>query len=280
VWIAAVRRRWLWGVATAAVAVAVLIVDVRWIIPAYRGAPYPHLARYAAWGGSLAEIVAGILRRPLSVVATVASGDRLVYVLALLAPLVFLPVLAPAEILPAAPALVQNLLASDPILHHHRTQYQAFVVPFLLTAAIAGYARLSRPETGRWPVSVLVVAFILSLALASRTVNNLAVARWWPTPEQRAAYAVLARVPPDAAVSAHDRYVPHLSLRPRVFVFPVGLDATDHVLLDLAVLSPAHNPDVTVARTGPTATISSTDGNTYRYVVIADTDRHLLLRRD
>src|SRR6202008_4739394 len=111
----------------------------------------------------------------------------------------------------------QNLLSSDPILHHHRTQYQSFVLPFLIVAAVGGYARIARRTPGRWPVAVLVVATILSLTLAARTVNNLAVTRWWPSPEQRAAFGVLGQVPADAVVSAQDPYVPHLSLRPRVF---------------------------------------------------------------
>ncbi|HAM58106.1 MAG TPA: hypothetical protein DCQ64_22925, partial [Candidatus Rokubacteria bacterium] len=62
--------------------------------------------------------------------------------------------------------------------------------------------------------------------------NQLAVYRFWPTPEQRAAYRVMAMVPEGAALSAQDPYVPHLAMRPRVFVFPVGLEKSDHVLLN------------------------------------------------
>jgi len=41
--------------------------------------------------------------------------------------------------------------------------------------------------------------------LASPLANDLAVARWWPGPEQRAAYRVLAQVPPTASLSVQDR---------------------------------------------------------------------------
>jgi hypothetical protein len=50
--------------------------------------------------------------------------------------------------------------------------------------------------------------------------NNFSVERFWPKPVRRQAWEVIAQVPASAAVSAQDRYVAHLSLRPLVFVFP------------------------------------------------------------
>lgn len=276
-WLAVGRRRWWLGSATASAALAVLAVDIRWVIPWYRGAAYPHLGRYAHLGGSLGGILGGVLLHPLRTLAGVLTGHRLLYLLALLTPLGFLPLLSPAELLGALPALAQNLLSGDPILYNHRTQYQAFVLPFLITAAIAGYARAAR-RSERWPVAVLVVAMVASLALAARTVNNFALARWWPAPEQRAAYAVLARVPPAAAVSAQDPYVPHLSLRALVFVFPTGIEKSDYVLLNTATYPWRKLPDVTMERDGHTVTLRVPPGRGYRYAVTGESGPHLLLR--
>ena len=58
------------------------------------------------------------------------------------------------------------------------------------------------------------VAMASSLVLASRTVNNLSYERAVPKLEHRQAFAVMAQVPPEAAVSAQDPYVAHLALRP------------------------------------------------------------------
>jgi len=119
---------------------------------------------------------------------------------------------------------------------------------------------------------------VASLALASRTVNNLAIARFWPTPEQRAAYRVLSRVPAGAAVSAQDPYVPHLSLRPLVFVFPVGIEKSDYVLVNLDSYPWRNLPGVTLTRDGAAVTV--TIGQTARrYAVAAQAGPHLLLRR-
>jgi uncharacterized membrane protein len=276
-WLALVRRRWLWGTAIATGALAVLAVEVRFVIPHFRGESYTHLRRYSAFGHSLGEIVATMFLEPLRTLGMLLTGRRLLYLILMLAPLGFLPLLGAPELVGALPALAQNLLSSDPILYDHRTQYQAFVLPFLVLAAVTGYARL----TARWPdrgPAILGVAFGVSLALASPAANDLAVARWWPGAEQRAAHSILARVPPMASVAAQERYVPHLSLRPLVTVFPVALDRADYVVLNERAYPWRDLPGVTLMRTGEAVTI--VDGErAFRYAVAAQAGPHLLLRR-
>jgi uncharacterized membrane protein len=277
-WMALAQGRWWAGGLTAAAALVVLAVDVRFVIPAYRGGPYAHLGRYAHLGGSLTEIVTNALLHPMSTLGTLLTGRRGIYLAAMLAPLAFLPLWGGWDLVGVLPALVQNLLSGDPVLYGFRAQYQSFVLPFLILAAIGGYARLARRRPGSWPVAVLVVAMVASLTLASRTVNHLAVARFWPAPDQRAAYQVLGRVPPGAAVSAQDPYVPHLSLRPRVFVFPVGIEQSDYVLVNLDTYPWRNLPGVTLTRDGLAVTIAVGPVER-RYTVAAQAGPHLLLRR-
>jgi uncharacterized membrane protein len=244
IWLAVSKRRWLWGTVVATVAVALLVVDTRWLIPYFRGAPYPHLGRYAHLGRSVPEIMATFLLHPFRTLGALLTWPRLSYLGFLLAPLVLLPLLAPAELLALLPALLENLLGQDPVLFSHRTQYQSFVMPFLITGAIAGYARLAQTRRGPWPARSLTAAMISSLAFASPTVNDLAVHRFWPRPEHRQAWDTMAQVPREASISAQDRYVAHLSLRPLVFVFPVGLEKAQYALVNTASY-PWHGlPDV------------------------------------
>jgi uncharacterized membrane protein len=277
-WLALGRRRWLAGGATALGALALLAVDIRWVIPHFRHEPYVHLWRYRHLGDSLGEIILTAVTRPLRTVGGLLTGGRLVYLMAMLAPLTFLPLLGGWDLVGALPAVAQNLLSSDPTLYNHRTQYQAFVLPFLILAAITGYSRLAARREGRWPVAILVVAFLLSLALASSLANDLAVARWWPSAEQRAAYTVLAHVPPAASIAAQDRYVAHLSERRLATYFPNAADRTDYVLVNLDAYPWRHLPDVKLERAGDTVTIVSS-GRPVRYAVVAQSGPHLLLRR-
>ncbi|MBI3626335.1 MAG: DUF2079 domain-containing protein, partial [Candidatus Rokubacteria bacterium] len=246
--------------------------------------PYPHLWRYTHLGGSLGEIMLNMVLHPFRTLGFMVSIDKLLYLLALLAPLGFLPLLAPLDLLPALPTLAHNLVSLDHVLFHYRSQYNSFVLPFLMLAAVSGYGRLS--PLVRWKGRslrglALAVAFVLSLALGSRTVNDLAVDRWWPTDRQRAIYPLLAQIPLDVAVSTHERLVPHLALRPKVFIFPAGIDTSEYVLLDETIIPGRHLPGLRLEQQGREVTLSvpgMQGREEYRYEVIRETEGYLLLR--
>src|SRR5262249_8857635 len=109
-WLALTKRRWIWGCVTAVGAFALLLVDTRWLIPYFRGAPYPPLGRYSHRGHSVREILEPLVLPPGRVLATVFTAKRLESLGALLAPLAFLPLLAPAPLLGLVPPLAENLL--------------------------------------------------------------------------------------------------------------------------------------------------------------------------
>jgi uncharacterized membrane protein len=236
VWVAVARRRWWLGGLVAVASVLVLAVEIRYLMPYFRGEPYPHLHRYAHLGSGLGEILVTLAAAPWRWLLVIVSAQKLVYVLTLLAPLGFLPLWGGGALLAALPGLAMNLLSLDPVLVHHRSQYQAFVLPFLALAAVDGYARLrarrrDRPLLGRAPAAAaLVVGVLASVVLTARTVNDLSVARWRLGPDQRAAHALMARVPPRVAVSANERLVPHLATRPEIYIFPGPTDRSAFVL--------------------------------------------------
>lgn len=236
VWLAVARRRWWLGGLMAMASVLVLAVEIRYLMPYFRGEPYPHLQRYAHLGRGLGEILVTLAVAPWRWLGVVVSAKKLVYLLALLAPLGFLPLWAGTTLVAALPGLAMNLLSLDPVLFHHRSQYQSFVLPFLLLAAVDGYARLSaragkRRLFGRFPPgAALVFGALASVVLTARTVNDLSVARWRLGPDQRAAYALMERVPSRAPVAANERLVPHLATRPEVYIFPGSTERSEFVL--------------------------------------------------
>lgn len=283
-WMALARRRWGWGIGLTALGFGWLFLTTGWLMPSFRGGPYPHLHRFTHLGGSVSEILLNLLTHPFGRLASMVSGGRLIYLLALLAPLGFLPLLAPLDLLPALPTLLANLQSRDPVLFHHRSQYTAFVLPFLVLAAISGYRRLlTLAGTGMrgsrlTPRATLALAVLLSLALTARTVNDLAVDRWRLTERHRAAYSLMGTILPNAAVSTGERVVPHLALRPKVFIFPEGLEQSEYVLVDTVGYPWRNLPETTLSREGNAVTIT-VKGREYRYTVVADPAQYLLLRK-
>jgi uncharacterized membrane protein len=234
VWLALARRRRAAGAAVAVACVALLWLDTSVLMPHFRGEPYPHLVkRWAYLGESLPEVLVNVVLRPWRWLPVVLTPAKAVYVTALLAPLGVLSLAAPRAAAAALPGLAMNLLSGDPFLFSHRTPYQAFVLPFLVLAAVDGFGAVR--DAAWWPRRVprtapLVLAAVVAVVLSARTVNELGVGKWVLGPEQRAARALLTRVPGDAAVSVNERLVPHLATRPEVYVFPAGVERAQWVM--------------------------------------------------
>jgi uncharacterized membrane protein len=239
IWLALARGRWAVGATVAAAAVVLLLVDLEVIMPYFRGgAGYHHLYRYAHLGESLGEILVSIGVRPWRWIGVLVTASKVVYLIALLAPLGFLPLLAPRTLAAAVPGLAMNVLSNDPILINYRSQYQSFVLPFLVLAAVDGYGVLQRRGAHRpFPGVALGAAACFALILTARTFNDFSITKWRPGEDQRGAHALMAMIPPDTAVSANERLVPHLVMREDVFVFPRGLGISTHVVERSEVLA-------------------------------------------
>ena len=241
VWMAVVRARWAAGAAVAIASVAVLLVDVTFVMPYFRGEPYPHLGRYAWLGGSLSQILFALVLKPWVWLPVAFAPAKLLYLAAMLAPLGFLPLLAPRTLVAVMSPLAMNLLSIDSVLFHHRTQYQSFVLPFLMLAAVEGCRHLATMAPRRkslvTPATVLALGFVVSIVLASRTVNDLAVTRWLLNPEHHAAYRLMDQIPEDVPASVNERFVPHLATRREIHIFPAGLPVSEYIL-DLSTVTP------------------------------------------
>ena len=274
--LALARGCWLAGGLLAALAVAVLFADVTWVMPYFRGSPYPHLHRYGHLGSSLGDILVTLAFRPWRWLAVVVTVKKLVYLGALLAPFGFLPLLAPRALAAALPGLALNLMSLDPILVNHRSQYVSFVLPFVALAAVDGGARLQAwsgseagdggggaPRARLTLAGALAFGLLASVALTSRTVNDLARPRWMPTDGHGALRGLLDRIPPDASVSTTERLVTQLAARREVYIFPQQFAAEDYVLERERVIA-----------TTPPDVFSAT-----AFEVVARADGWVLLRR-
>ena len=237
-WLALARRHWTIGSALALVAVAVLAVDIGWLMPWFLGIRhYDHLNRYRHLGDSLGQVMLSIAFRPWRWIGIVLTPSKLVYLAAMLAPLGFLPLLGVRALIAVVPGLAMNLLSVDPKLINYQAQYQAFVLPFLVLAAVEGYGRLvdllgeRRVFNRHRAASALGAAFVLATILTARIVNDLGVNMWRLDGAQHAAYKMMALIPAAAPVAAYERLVPHLAIRPDVWVPPRGLSEAQYVLV-------------------------------------------------
>ncbi|MBW3542189.1 MAG: DUF2079 domain-containing protein [Planctomycetes bacterium] len=241
--------RWI-GAAWAIGATAYLAAVVLWIIPWFRGGDAVHYARYfPALGGTPGEILETFFTRPGVVFEALATPETLLYFVAVLAPLGFLPLLSPGRLLVALPLFVTlclNELARDPRHHFH-----APLVPLVFWAAAAGLGRsLGAGRFARhfmW-TSALATGFLFSLGPQGRAFWDAGSPYHWRElyvrSERARRFAAVERlIPRDARVASTDFVHPRFTHHERSYDYsdypravnegkPGAPPDTDYIVID------------------------------------------------
>lgn len=237
------------GVVLAAASAAWVAIAVGVIIPAFGEGENPLAGRYADLGDSPGEILAALILRPWEVPQALALDWA--YLLALLAPLLLLPLRAPLLAAGALPEVILNVLSSHGPQHRITHHYAAAMAPFLVAAAMLGLSRMR----GRPPSAVLRRVVASPRATACVLVGAVVVSGvvlgplpWWQnlpggsttrvyeytvTPHADVLRRAVALVPDGAAVSASNHIGAYLSARKRIHLFPV-VDDAEWVVIDVA----------------------------------------------
>jgi uncharacterized membrane protein len=206
----------------------------------------PVLAYYGHLGGTFPEIATYIVTHPIQVAQLMFSGPKLGYMLSLLLPLAFLPLLSPRPLVLGLPILALNLLSERSSQFSYQYHYSLLLVPGLLVAAIYGVNTLARLSgTGRGnelqpgavgdrppsrprpptpdPRPLLALALVAWALLMNIPYKNPVVRTflYHETPERvQAARELVAMVPPEARVAASSFLASHLLPRRYIYNFP------------------------------------------------------------
>lgn len=258
-----------YGIGLAVASIGYLLLVMRVLIPFFREGADPHYARYfGKFGNSMGEIILGMLSQPSLVIEELVTVSSVSYLLALLLPLAFLPLLSPARFCVAAPILgllcLNEIVKSDPQPHHH---FHAPVVPVLFWAAAHSLAKFRHDSNSRLRAFVdrflsrdrlFIPAFALALCCAIGSVvgmSPLSIKFWdsgsffyWGelyVPSQRAKNfaSVLEQIPPEARVASTDFVHPRFTHHERSYDYSHYLrkvagyenqvpDDTDFIVID------------------------------------------------
>jgi len=286
VWVVGRDRRGGWLAAGAA---AWFLVANLLIIPAFSPlGENIHYDRYAELGGGLGEMVRTALSDPGWVWQVATEPAKINYLIKLLFPVGYLPLLAPVVLLLSAPSLAVNLLSGyAPMYAVDLQHYSAPIWPFVLAAAVLGIEqavrgleRLSRVRRGFLVGVLLGYVVVLSLfnhLLRGRTPLSVIFVMPRVTAHDRLAARFLDQIPPEAIVSAQNPFVSHLSHRPSVYIFPRVDDDTEWLLFDVGVEVPQAIYPFDNWPAYHAAVTEFLDGDTFGLVDAAD--GYLLLRR-
>ncbi len=258
-----------YGVGLMIASVAYLLLTTRILIPWFRDGAEVHYARYfAKFGDAIGEIVTNMLTQPGLLVEELVTIASISYLLALLLPLAFLPLLSPARFCVAAPILallcLNEIVKGDPQPHHH---FHAPVVPVLFWAAAHSLHKFRSESKSRlraWTNRLVsrdqdfVPCFVLVLCCFVGAVvgmSPLSIRFWdvgsffhWeklyvPTERAEKFATVLEQIPMDARVASTDFVHPRFTHHERSYDYSHYLrkvagyenqvpDDTDFIVID------------------------------------------------
>lgn len=236
------RRDWRWGLPVFAVGIAWAVVVTLWVIPIFNesesaGGLYPQLNYFGLSGDSYVDIAADLARSSWSLVQRIFDREGTAALLRTFLPLgLVLPFVAADWAFIALPYLFLMLMSLAPSMHRLESWYLASVLPGLFAAVAVGLGRV--PDRWRkWALLLLLCSAALGYALYSPAPLGARydAALYRAGPHESLAHEAIDEVPGDARIAAQDPYVPHLSHREHIYLYPWisgGLESVDYVLLD------------------------------------------------
>jgi uncharacterized membrane protein len=265
------QRQWRVGLTTIVVALVYFFIIMYWVIPV-NSVTGDHLfiGFYAELGDTPGEIMLTALTRPDLVLKILWQPTRWEYLVNILTPFAYLPLIGLPILLIGAPSFAINLLSANTAMHDaSRAQYGADVAPWLAWAALYGLIYLRRftsqlldvryhaPRTTHQSsifnpqslISNLLPALLLTVALIWQLYYGysplaLDPPRWEITAHDRLAQRFMAQIPAEASVAAQGKLYPHLSNRLIAYQLP-DVNEAEYVFFDATTATwPVHPNDM------------------------------------
>lgn len=190
-----------------------------------RGMPYPFVGRRYSW---LADTPEGALRalvtQPGQILSALVTPQKLLFLVRLLSPLLFLPLLGWPVVGLAAPILFYLMLSSYEPQWSIRSYYNPPLLPILFFALIQTFYRWRTTARGRQLTRVALLGIIVATSIAYRLDapgpggRSFKPDNFRITAADQAVYALIEQLPEDASVSSAWLLLPQLSGRKQIYL--------------------------------------------------------------
>jgi uncharacterized membrane protein len=230
------KRDWKLGLAVLVGSLAAFATVIQVVIPFFAGGhSYPYIGiRYADVGGSPRGILTTLVTDPLRIVRSVIHPKKVYFVIGVFGSTLGLSALAGWASVLLLPTLGYLLLSNYEPQYSFTSQYSAPLIPLVVGTAILALARLR--ESAQRPVmaAVVVSSLVSSWAFGDMPFSRKFDPSLFSTQARYAQFVPeLARIAPDARVSAENGFPSHLSERRHIYDFGFeGVQDAEWVVLD------------------------------------------------
>lgn len=251
-----VQKKRALGAAYLVLGVGWAVATLMFLIPFFRGPAYGtdyfFVNRYAYLGKSVTTAITTAITNPALVMQHLFVPMKEEFVLQLLVPLLFLPLVGFEVFALSLPSWAYLLTGDDPFQNSIRFQYTAPLLPVLFFAAILGIKRLRtwrQAQSGASSRGLVIAAAIGAASLANYFFQSAGPfgahfdpTRYVTTPHTLTGYELMRKIPQDARIYSDAGFVPHLSHRQGVYEASVefipDFHRIDYLFADLTL--PVH----------------------------------------
>ncbi|MFH8119871.1 MAG: DUF2079 domain-containing protein, partial [Candidatus Aenigmatarchaeota archaeon] len=199
------------------------------IFPYYLGNyPHPNIKR----GGDFVERTKNFLLNPIEIL-TLNTKENRQYIFELLFPIGFFPILYPKTSFLVLPAIMLNLMTTWPYAHSIRYHYTYAIIPFMFISLVYFFSFLKiflRKKKFLFKIflTILLIFSLIGNILigpAVTSIKSCAIIEIMKkfsefNEQEKARYMAISIIPKNATVSATYLFVPHLSHRKIIYMFP------------------------------------------------------------
>ncbi|MBT96091.1 MAG: hypothetical protein CL431_08995 [Acidimicrobiaceae bacterium] len=215
------------------------IISILGIQPLYNGGAYPHMDAFAQYGtGNPFAVIWGIIINPLTFMNELFSEANFQVGVALLAPLLFLPMVATRYLVPALPLFALYLTADVPTDELAESGQRVPVIVCMFIALVFALQKTGRVIVQRVNVDRTVIGALLITASVFFISNSVASPYEDPwdwgkrEPVDQARLEVAELMPDDAVVRAAPKLLPLLTERVALWEFEIPDNYDDQLAKD------------------------------------------------
>ncbi len=252
------------------------------------------------WGRSMGEVVLNVISNPIKAVCTMFNPiEKVYYVISMLAPLLFLPLLALGEFALATPWLVAALLSDYAPYYEYYYQYFGLIVAQIFIAAIYGarnQLKLPKVSLDKRVISniekklmllILTLSLITTLIISPLGAPALSTRRIEIDSHTQRIHDALNLIPPDASVATQNNILPHLAQRENVNALGWPKQSTidsfdaDFIIVDMKSSHFTYAPfDTIISPKEALSIIISNETTDKKYGLVAFNDNILVLEKN
>ena len=215
------------------------------------------------------QVPAGIIGNPIRAFGALAYDlpNKVEWLISVLAPVAFLPLIAPEALLLAVPYLPVALFSNYPGYYSTYGLEQAFLVGALFPATIVALKRMRDNGVKAERVVALILVSSIVFAAVLDFPTSVYGNSFTPGSSAQAASRLISLIPANASVLTTSDIFPHLANRIDAYVVPPSTLRAGYSSIDSAILGSMRPPEYIMLNLGsPSGNVIAEDYALLRYV--------------